>query len=416
VVCVGIGVLSSASFGQTCVEQRRVTDPQPSLQALFGTALALEGDTLVVGAAGDDTFGVAVGSASVFSRDPSGDWLFDEKLVGSGVFQLDGLGLGVALEGDLLVVSGQGFGPLDVQGSAYVFRRDPAGNWIEEARIVDVLSQFSTWGSRVEICDGRIFIGNPAGGNGGVPGDPIGNIDVFEEVAPGVWEVFDRIAPRVDAIDRAGGFGEQFSCLGDQLLVGAPSSDIDTFGSKGAAFLFERRSDGVWRQTEEFFFEEGPASLLASYGSDVLLREDRLFISDAFRLGDTFEPGRLYVYDLQSDGSWELVQAFEGSRGQNNDRFGTALAEEDGLLLVGSPFHDLGTKEVSGVVYGLEHDGQEWVERGALRLADANAFDQLGVSIDVDGGTIAVGANFDDADTQVDSGAVHLFTFVPCEP
>ncbi len=90
----------------------------------FGRSVAIEGDTLVVGAAWDDEGGSDVGSAYVFERSGT-TWTEVAKLVPSTPVDDLYFGMDIALSGDTVVVGAPSlfFG----HGEAYVFTRPPSG-------------------------------------------------------------------------------------------------------------------------------------------------------------------------------------------------------------------------------------------------------------------------------------------------
>ena len=95
----------------------------------FGRSVALDGDTAVIGASGDDDNGEDSGSAYVFTR-TAGVWTEQAKLLPSDGASDYSFGGSVALDGDTAVIgSTPEFG-----GSAYVFTR--IGNvWTEQAKL-----------------------------------------------------------------------------------------------------------------------------------------------------------------------------------------------------------------------------------------------------------------------------------------
>ncbi|MEM1349474.1 MAG: FG-GAP repeat protein, partial [Myxococcota bacterium] len=124
----------------------------------FGSSVALDGDTLVVGAPLEDSSSVGVGGAQddndspdsgavyVFERNAQGVWSQRAYLKASNTDASDEFGDSVALDGDTLVVGapnedssavGVG-GPQDDNsslgsGAAYVFSRDAEGMWSQRA-------------------------------------------------------------------------------------------------------------------------------------------------------------------------------------------------------------------------------------------------------------------------------------------
>ncbi|MBU1695026.1 MAG: FG-GAP repeat protein, partial [Verrucomicrobia bacterium] len=100
----------------------------------FGYAVCITGDTVVVGARHDDDGGADAGSAYVFYRDEGGadNWGQVKKLTASDGAAGDEFSYSVSVEGDTAVIGA----PFDddaaaAAGSAYVFYRDQGGtdNW-----------------------------------------------------------------------------------------------------------------------------------------------------------------------------------------------------------------------------------------------------------------------------------------------
>ena len=100
----------------------------------FGTSVALDGDTALVGAYGDDDSGSASGSTYMFTRSDSA-WIQQGKLTAGDAAADDGFGGSVALDGDTALVGAYedddgGSG----SGSAYVFTRSGM-TWGQQAKL-----------------------------------------------------------------------------------------------------------------------------------------------------------------------------------------------------------------------------------------------------------------------------------------
>ena len=93
----------------------------------FVAAVAMRGDTLVIGSAWDDVTYADQGSAYVFARNGA-TWIFQQKLFANDGGQADYFGGSIALDGDTLVVSASeaDIGASIKQGAVYVFTRNGA--------------------------------------------------------------------------------------------------------------------------------------------------------------------------------------------------------------------------------------------------------------------------------------------------
>jgi hypothetical protein len=111
----------------------------------FGFSVAIDGDTMVIGARWDDDKGSNSGSAYVYTRDAAGSltagWTQRAKLVAEDGAANDLFGRSVAISGDTVAVGAyydddKG----SASGSAYVYTRDAAGSltagWTQRAKLV----------------------------------------------------------------------------------------------------------------------------------------------------------------------------------------------------------------------------------------------------------------------------------------
>ncbi|MFQ5616567.1 MAG: hypothetical protein ACE5GO_08925, partial [Anaerolineales bacterium] len=106
----------------------------------FGFSVAADGNTIVVGAYGDDACCADAGAAYVFERDQggAGSWGEVTKLTASDAAAGDEFGVSVAISGDTIVVGARfNDGGGSDAGAAYVFEHDQggAGNWGEVKKL-----------------------------------------------------------------------------------------------------------------------------------------------------------------------------------------------------------------------------------------------------------------------------------------
>lgn len=114
--------------GETWVEQALLTAPDGAPFDLFGGAIALEGDTLVVGARSADLPGVVnAGAVYVFQRESGGsDWALQARLEAEGGAVRDYFGQEVVLYEDRLLVAAPGQDDRSAgqnSGAVYIFER-----------------------------------------------------------------------------------------------------------------------------------------------------------------------------------------------------------------------------------------------------------------------------------------------------
>lgn len=119
-------------------EMKKLTASDAGVSDIFGNAVVVSGDTVVVSARFDDHSGfLSAGSTYVFDRNRGGadNWGQVKKIIASDPFQGDEFGVSVALSGDMLIVGSDANS--SSPGSAYVFQRNQSGvdNWGEVKKL-----------------------------------------------------------------------------------------------------------------------------------------------------------------------------------------------------------------------------------------------------------------------------------------
>ncbi|MEM1091329.1 MAG: FG-GAP repeat protein [Pseudomonadota bacterium] len=204
----------------------------------FGSAVAISGDTVLVGAAEHNHEGVNnQGAAFVFRRTDSG-WLEVATLAASDGDELDQLGFSVAIDGDLALV-GAPFDddPDHTGGAAYVFQRQPGSDvWLETDKLSALDAGLGDqFGFAVALAGGEALLGALNDDDGG---EDAGAAYVFHrELGGDSWNQVDKLTPMAGTAFDGAGFAVT---LGDGLgVVGAPDHDPAAVDEAGAAFLFE---------------------------------------------------------------------------------------------------------------------------------------------------------------------------------
>ena len=150
-------VFENAGFGWSQVAKLTASDAAASSQ--FGSSVAVSGDTVVVGADADDRKGSNAGAAYVFELEDS-VWSQLAKLTASDAAADDFFGDSVAISGDTVIVGAdQDDEKGDNAGAAYVFR-DAGSGWSEIAKLTASDAAASSWfGSSVAISGETAIVG-----------------------------------------------------------------------------------------------------------------------------------------------------------------------------------------------------------------------------------------------------------------
>ena len=133
----------------------------------FGISVAIDGDTVVVGAYFEDTGGTSAGAAYVFTRSGT-TWSQQAKIQASDVQLGDLTGHSVAIDGDTMVVGAykEDTGASDA-GAAYVFTRSGT-TWTQAKKLVASDAQASDeFGFSVDISNNTVVAGTYKEDTGG---------------------------------------------------------------------------------------------------------------------------------------------------------------------------------------------------------------------------------------------------------
>ena len=234
----------------------KLTAPGGARRDGFGTSVAADGDTIVVGAPGMDTHGEESGAVYVFTK-PDGGW--GDAPEPTAVLSVEedsprlNLGVSVSVSGDV-IAAGTSFSTWPVlsriPNTAYVFTR-PDGGWVTTssatARLaLDDDNSGLQFGASVSVSGDTLVVGAPV--RFGIVSGETGVAHVFTRPDDG-WGSGDSTSVELTAFDGTSGheFGSSVSADGVTIAIGAPMADGTVFES-GAVYVFKRPEDG-WTAT-----------------------------------------------------------------------------------------------------------------------------------------------------------------------
>jgi hypothetical protein len=144
------------------VLEKRLIAPDREFGDNFGYSVALDGETLAVGATRDDSDANGdQGSVYVFTRG-NGLWPFQQKLTAADGGASDNFGFAVALDGDTLVAGNfeDDFNSENTeQGAAYVFTRSD-GVWTQQQKFTAADGAAWDWlGQAVAVSGNTVLVG-----------------------------------------------------------------------------------------------------------------------------------------------------------------------------------------------------------------------------------------------------------------
>ncbi|MEI9941076.1 MAG: FG-GAP repeat protein [Pseudomonadota bacterium] len=357
----------------------------------FGGALAISGDTALVGAANETVAGkAAAGALFAFVRNGSTWSQQGPALTPNEVAAGDRVGGAVAISGDTALVGASYtvVGGNWAQGAAYVFLRS-GSSWQQQgpALISADGGVNDGFGQAVAISGDSALIGAPGhlGANA-----TLGAVYAFARTA-GTWQPLGVLIP-TDA-GSTDLFGISVAISGDTALVGASNKIVAGNDLQGAAYVFVR-SGGSWQQ-------QGPALIAAdgqpndAFGFSVALSGETALIGATARHA-------AYVFTRTGTTWTQQGDALIGSGNSTGSQFGCSVALSGDTALIGARLEAEG-----GTAYVFTRSGATWTQQGPPLIAPEATF-SFGAATALSGDTALVGTPNGTPD------AAYVFERGPC--
>ena len=408
-------VMATSSASQWSVTERKAGASDASPGDLFGLSVDICGDTAIVGAPRNyldpSTPGGAnaEGSAYVLERDATGAWVEVASLTASDAAIGAEFGYAVAISGDTAVVGAwledQAASVNSQFGAAYVFERNHGGlgAWGEVTKLTSSDSApGDLFGFSVGIDGDTLVIG--AWSDDHAAGVDAGSVYVFDRDQGGE-EAWGEVAKLVASDGAAGDwFGTSCDIKGNRVVIGASGADDPNELDVGAAYVFERGagSPSVWQEAAKLTASDKAAG--DWFGVSIALSNDTIvvgaFLDDLGDLGDPeglADAGSAYVYErIQGGASWtESAKLTAGDGAGDSDQFGISVSLDGDTILVGA-FRDnnSGGPDAGAAHFFERNQGgpNAWREVAKLTAKDAGIGDEFGAAVAVDGRNLIVGA------------------------
>jgi MYXO-CTERM domain-containing protein len=357
------------------LEQSKVMASDGASGDQLGESVAVDGDRAVIGAHMDDDGGMQSGSAYVFERNGA-TWSQVAKLKASDAAANDRFGSAVAVQGDTIVVGA--LGNYDAGGgAAYVFVKN-GSSWVQQTILTSSDLNANWFGAALSLSGNSLLVGAPATQNIGagyvfvwngstwseeakltvpgkigldlmgisvgidadtaVLGDPneddagtnSGAAYVFTRNA-GVWSLQAKLTGPDSVTDDV--FGGAVSVRGDTVMAGAIAHDF-TINDAGAVYVFDR-AGGTWPLAQKL------TTSVPGYndwlGSAIAIDGDLSLIGAR---GDS----SAYIFE-RTNGVWAEALQIQKSSGV----FGRSVSLSGDTVAVGAP---LDSQKASGAGAG----------------------------------------------------------------
>ncbi len=454
ILLIVVAAFSSVTANDAVIQQAYLKASNTGAKDRFGGAVAVDGDTMVIGASGEDSGASGVngddndnglndsGAAYVFVR--KGDtWIQQAYLKASNPNGEDLFGFSVAICQDTIVVGaiGESSNAIGVDGdesdnsmvyagAAYVFVRT-GDIWSQQAYLkASNPAPVNSFGVSVAISDETIVVGSE---NEDTGGEDSGAAYVFVR-NEGAW----RQQAYLKASDphEHDLFGWSVAVDGDTAVVSAHLDRTRTSGvngirwsrdldGSGAAYVFVRDGE-TW--SEQAFLKASNPGFHNGFGVSVAIAGDTIVVGarsesskatgvngdqkndprECLENEDPFfecessaiQSGAAYVF-LRSDGRWTQQAYLKASNTDQGDNFGSSVAISGDLVVVGAGAESSGAREVdgdqdnenaasSGAAYLFHRSNGMWQQKAYLKASNADWGDSFGEAVAISAETVVV--------------------------
>ena len=407
-----------------------------ALNDRFGVSVALDNDTAVVGAFQptytdpDTSLDVSrPGAAYVYIKDSNGAWSQQAKLTASDGADGDEFGISVAVDGDTVVVGARG--NVSKTGAIYVFTKPSDGDWtstITETKLTATGGAADDlFGASVALYGASTIVVGAPGDQNSVGGTDVstGSAYVFARDSNGEWSQNAKLTASNAALDDL--FGNSVAVDDDTIAVGAYGKDGNSLTDSGLVYVFVKSGGAAWATTTETVqLRASDRAANDNFGRSVAVDGNTIVVGASGDRntvdGAEASTGSAYVFTKPNTGwtnsAGTETAKFTASDGADSDQFGRSVAVDGDTIVVGAHQND-DDGEDSGSIYVFIKPTNGWTDTtGTVKLTASNAAtgDRFGIALALDGDTALVAAprndaNDDDADTGndvLDAGSAYV--------
>ena len=277
--------------GGVWTQQQKLAAPDFATGDQFGTGVAFSGDTALVGAqvhkVGENS---GQGAVYAFVRS-NGVWTLQQEFSASDGGAADYFGTRVALDGDTALVGEQQqhSGADVIPSAAYVFVRS-SGTWTQQAKVTASDGEVrDDYGAALAVSGDTAIIGAPVHDVASVYDQ--GQAYVYTRSGT-VWTERAKLT----ASDGAGwdDFGADIALQGDTAIIGALGDDVDAV-DQGSAYVFVR-SGSAWNQQNQLAASDGAWG--DQFGTAVAIDGDTVLVGAYQHLVNTVRVGAAYAFAI----------------------------------------------------------------------------------------------------------------------
>lgn len=446
--------LASTSAAGAITQQAYIKASNTGAGDGFGMAVAVSGDTMVVGASFESSSGIGVGAAPndnsasgagaayIYVRQ-GGAWVQQAYLKPSNSGAGDWFGFSVAISGDIVVIgapyedsnattingNGSNNSLLD-SGAAYVFVRN-GSNWTQQAYLkASNAGGQDYFGWRVAVSGNTVVVGAPFEDSYYQPSDnqspESGAAYIFLRDGD-TWSQQAILKSPTMVTFRPYYFGSAVAISGETVIVSSPQEPSSATGvngnnydlrapGSGAAFVFVRNGT-QW--SREAYLKASNTDINDLFGFSVAISGDTAVIGSFVEASSArgvdgiqsdnsaLESGAAYIFERRGS-NWSQRAYLKASNTAARNYFGRSVAVSGETVVVGAMVESSASTGVNGdqtnvgltgrgAAYVFIRRGQQWRQEAYLKASNTGSNDSFGASVAVSDDVVVVTAPGEDS-------------------
>jgi len=220
--------------GNNWEETQKIDAPEGIEFGNFGIGVGISGSYLVIGASGVNS---NAGKIYIYKKNDSGQWLLNQSIVSSENSPSFYFGNSVSMDGNELVVGAYAESDSGNISSAYIYKLDNNGNWVETQKIPSYESSEHTYFAwTCEMKNNQLLISSPH-----LYGQEPGRTLLYKKNSQNNWEFDQELTPQNDIAEDF--YGWSIAMNDNEIIVGSARDNFDDneeneLNDAGSAYIF----------------------------------------------------------------------------------------------------------------------------------------------------------------------------------
>ena len=333
----------------------------------------------------------------------SGDvWVQTQKLL--GISASDDFGYSVAISNDGSIIAIGAYGRSSSTGAVYIYTK--SGTVWSLTQTLSGVSSNNFFGFSISMSGDGVSIAVGAYAVNGGTYNHEGRVYVYVKSGP-TWSLTQTLSASDAYSDGQFGYSVAMSNDGSTMIIGSIAYYSSPAPHAGYAYIFTK-SGGTWSETQKITPSDATSNKF--FGHSVSISNSGAVVVVGAN-GDNGYIGAAYIF-TKSGATWSQTQKLTPSDGASNDYFGTSVSVSGNgnVIGIGSPSYDIGTDVDSGAVYVFTKSGSTWYQTQKMIPYDSWYGGQFGYSVAVSNNSELMFVGMTENSSSLSSaGAIYVF-------